>query len=124
MKRREFIGIAAAGAAGLVVPATALDVDAMPGALARPRLLAILDGGVVCALGRRYRELVPAESDASTLTQAILGDAPALPSGPLRAQLDAQVQLDFAQGRTVTLNGWVLSLTEARQSALLSLLAA
>jgi len=38
--------------------------------------------------------------------------------------VNEQVQLDFARGRTVMLNGWVLSVTEARQCALFSLLPA
>jgi hypothetical protein len=32
------------------------------------------------------------------------------------------IQRDFAEGRTVLLDGWVLSVTEARQCALYSLL--
>jgi hypothetical protein len=117
MKRREFIGMAAAGAAGFVWPQAARgELASSP--LAHPRLLEILrDERAVRELGARYRELVPNENDARSLTHAIVGT-----TGAARTQVEAQVQRDFVDGRTVTLNGWVLSVTEARQCALLSLL--
>jgi hypothetical protein len=118
MKRRDFIGIAAAGAAGLVLPAGAR-ADVAGAALARPRLLEILrDERMVRELGQRYRENAPAENEARALADAIVRDAGAA------AWVNDRVQRDFAEGRTVTLNGWVLSVTEARQCALFSLLAA
>lgn len=115
MNRRKFLGMAAAGAAGLALPA-ARARESADAALAHPRLLEILrDERAVRELGRRYRETVPAENAAPALTQAIRES---------RAQVDAQIQRDFSAGRTVTLNGWVLSVTEARQCALFSLLPA
>ena len=126
MKRRQFIGMAAAGAAGLVWPATVR--GGAPFALktlAHPHLLAVLrDGRVGRDLGRRYREIVPAEDNARTLVRAILAGPHATASAPLAARVNDQVQRDFAAGRTVTLNGWILSVTEARQCALYSLLPA
>ena len=123
MKRRDFIGITAAGVAGLAWPGTSGAADAVTRAtLAHPHLLDVLrDERLVVDLGRRYRETVPAEDDPRALEAAILADAPAAPPASARTWLDDQVQRDFATGRTVTLNGWVLSLTEARQSALFSL---
>ena len=41
-----------------------------------------------------------------------------------RAWIDDQVRDDFAAGRTVLVGGWVLSVTEARQCALFSLVSA
>ena len=58
-------------------------------------------------IGEQYRRLVPDESDWMRL------------SGPI----SALVRRDFETGRTVLVNGWVLSVTEARQCALFSLLA-
>jgi hypothetical protein len=90
--------------------------------LAHPDLLEVLrDEQLVADLGRRYREAVPAENTAAALEAAILGDARPEPSVPPRAWLSQLVQQDFEAGRTVTVNGWVLSVTEARQSALFSL---
>ena len=54
----------------------------------------------------QYRRLVP-ESDWMRL------------SGPI----SALVRRDFETGRTVLVNGWILSVNEARQCALFSLLA-
>jgi hypothetical protein len=118
MKRRDFIGITAAGVAGLAWPGTSAADAVTRATLAHPHLLDVLrDERLVADLGRRYRETVPAEDDPRALEAAILADAPT----SARTWLDDQVQRDFATGRTVTLNGWVLSLTEARQSALYSL---
>jgi hypothetical protein len=66
---------------------------------------------------------VPAERDAEALRAAILaaprasrlGETPRVPVAEL-------VRSDFAEGRTVVVHGWVLSVTEARQCALFSLL--
>ena len=131
MKRREFIGIAAVGAAGVVVPALARCDASVAATLAHPRLLELLhDDQIVRDLGRRYREIVPAEDSADTLVHAIMaGEAAefsiqhrAAPS--LCARVHEQVRRDFASGNTVTINGWILSVTEARQCALNSLLPA
>jgi hypothetical protein len=124
MKRRQFIGMAAAGAAGLAWPVAARDGEHLRlTTLAHPHLLDVLrDERVVCDLGRRYRKSVPAENSAHALAQAILADPPATATTRLNARVNHQVQRDFAEGRTVTLNGWVLSVTEARQCALYSLL--
>ena len=135
MKRREFIGIAAVGAAGVVLPAPSRGEGSFAPTLAHPRLLEILhDERRVRDLGRRYRENVPGEDTPDALAHAILREPSARGRGPistrssemvaLRARVDEQVQSDFADGRTVTLDGWILSLTEARQCALFSLLPA
>jgi hypothetical protein len=122
MKRRDFIGITAAAVAGLAWPGTSAADAVTRATLAHPHLLDVLrDQRLVADLGRRYRETVPAEDDPRALEAAILADAPTAPPASARTWLDDQVQRDFATGRTVTLNGWVLSLTEARQSALYSL---
>jgi hypothetical protein len=123
MKRRDFLGITAAGVAGLTAWPGSTDAAGVPRAtLAHPHLLNILrDDGVVAELGRSYRNAVPAESTAAALEAAILGEAPAPPPASPKAWLTDQVARDFATGRTVTLNGWVLALTEARQAALFSL---
>ena len=129
MNRREFIGIAAAGAAGVVVPAFSRGGASNAVMLAHPRLLEILrDERIVRNLGRRYRELVPAEDNPDALVHAIMAQPLAAMSvkqtsaSTLCARVDEQVQRDFGAGKTVTLNGWVLSVTEARQCALGSLL--
>ncbi len=125
MKRRQFIGIATAGTAALVWPAATRGAVAAQTSLAHPHLLEVLrnDAGVR-ALGLRYRERVPDENSSSVLEQKILTQTGAMKATALRARVKEEVQLDFARGRTVMLNGWVLSVTEARQCALFSLLPA
>lgn len=124
MKRREFIGITATGAAGLVLPARGGDRAIERGStLAAPRLLAVVhDPRIVAKIGRHYRELAPAEDDGSTLAKAILADLDPLSAGSLESRLHDRIRHDFAGGRTVTLHGWVVALTEARQCALYSLM--
>ncbi len=75
-------------------------------------------------LGVQYRAMYPRECEAEILGAAILnGDTPALMDSPtLHATLTARIRDDFAAGRTVRLQGWVLSVTEARQCALFSLI--
>ena len=131
MKRREFLGIAVAGAAGVVLPARGTPSPSVEATLAQPRLIAILhDAQLVRDLGRRYREVVPLENDANVLTAALITEVnasdttlPLLADGAtIQRGVDELVLRDFNAGRTVTLNGWILSLTEARQCALFSLL--
>jgi hypothetical protein len=124
MKRRDFLGMTAAGVTGLAAwQSGSVEAAGVARAtLAHPDLLGVLrDERLVADLGRRYREVVPAERTAPALEAAILADAPASSSVAPRAWLADLVQRDFEAGRLVTLDGWVLSVTEARQSALFSL---
>ena len=131
MKRREFIGIAAVGAAGVVVPMPVRGQSSAAATLAHPRLLAIVrDEHVVAELGRRYRALVPNENAEVVLMRMIQDDLHGVHSELTRdiaaqsfqARVDRLVQADFDHGRTMMLQGWILSQTEARQCALFSLL--
>ena len=130
MNRRQFLGLSATSAlvAGLTGGAcgaganAAFDLDA----LARPDLLSILGADAVRAIGLRYRRLVPRENQVQALHATILATRP-WPSRvpwPVCPSIADMVQDDFAAGRTIVVQGWVLSATEARQSALFSLLSA
>ena len=102
MNRRDFLRVSALGAAVLTVPAR----EDAAAAAAHPDLVSVLGPERVRDIGVQYRRLVP-ESDWMRL------------SGPI----STMVRRDFEMGRTVLVNGWVLSVTEARQCALFSLLA-
>lgn len=122
MKRRAFLGLAAASTAGLVLPATARIRESFAPAPINPHLLEVLhDAQLVRNIGRRYRDMAPEENNARVLAEAILAQGPGTVTAALSARLDQQVQDDFASGRTVNVNGWILSVTEARQCALYSL---
>lgn len=130
MDRRHFITRAAAGALALGLPGAAWQTgpSANLQTLARPALLDMLGDRRVRDLGMHYREMYPMEYDADILSSDILGaailgsDMPALTDAPtLHTHLKTTIRSDFAAGRTVLLRGWVLSVTEARQCALFSL---
>ena len=114
------MGGAAVAALGIACGA---DSDVQSAALARPELLDALGAQRIQALGARYREMVPTERDAASLRDAIRRSLP--PStrlaGSDASPLARLVHDDFDAGRTVVVDGWILSATEARQCALFSL---
>ena len=129
MDRRQFLRVTAAGAVtGLSVPVIGASArgadDRTLRALAYPNLLGVLGAERVHAIGVSYREATPAERDADALRTAIAIARTAEGVGGEHARLDsgALVARDFADERTVLVDGWVLSVTEARQCALFSLL--
>lgn len=126
MDRRSFVRVAGATVLGVAtIGCTARELsDAR--ALARPELLVALGDGPVRQIGARYRAMTAGERNVDALRDAIAR------SRPLRERLFGaapppiadMVRDDFEQGRTVEISGWLLSVTEARQCALYSLLAA
>ena len=125
MKRRKFLEITAVGALALGVPGAAwrFHSSSVMRFLAQPGLCTMLGDHRVRELGQRYREACPAESTVETLSVAVLGSRrPGQVHGSaLRKRLNRQVRDDFDAGRTILLDGWMLSATEARQCALFSL---
>lgn len=122
MHRRQFIHAAAAGALALGLPAASWPpaLPPNPHVLARPELLGMLGEVHVRAIGLHYRKSLPDAGDVEAMRTAIMMNAeygPALPE-----QLRQQIRGDFGAGRTLLIDGWVLSVTEARQCALFSLL--
>ncbi len=118
MNRRRFLGVSAASAlAGLVGSTRGASANAAINlhALAQPGLLSLIGPEAVRKIGLRYRALVPTEHDVHTLYAAILA------ARPRPSSIAGLVTQDFAIGRTIVLQGWVVSVTEARQSALFSL---
>lgn len=121
MNRRRFLGATVAGAAVLGLPgALWAQSSPFPAILAQPDLIALLGRDRVRDIGIHYRTTFPHESSAAVLSETILDQLQ--PSDPLPASLTQQIQDDFAAGRTVLADGWVLAVTEARQCALFSLI--
>ena len=109
MQRRHFLFLTAA-AFGVTPSAFGHRTHGAPLGLAQPDLLALLgDADCVYRIGCAYRATVPHEAAAAHLTALLRPAAPAF---------EAQIRADFAEGRTVCLDGWILSITEARQCAL------
>lgn len=122
--RRQFLQLVAAGAlVGLTSGACASDEAGDARAVAQPALLGMLGADRVRELGVRYRQMVPEENRETALRGAITDGGQRGLRFPWtsRPSLARQVRDDFADGRTVLVNGWVLSATEARQCALFSL---
>jgi hypothetical protein len=123
LDRRRFLQVAAIGVvAAVVYPACEGDSDRGDSAVDQPGLLRMLGSERVRDLGIQYRSKTPGESSASALRAKISGGrrGPRIPFIGHQS-IDDQIRDDFSQGRTALVDGWVLSVTEARQAALFSL---
>jgi hypothetical protein len=118
--RRRFLQLSALG-----VLAAVADSACAPGergtALDHPALVEVLGEERVREIGTHYRAATPGERSADALRAAISSGRgfhlPFFGNGSLAGV----IKDDFANGRTVLVDGWVLSVTEARQAALFSL---
>lgn len=111
MKRRVFILSAVAGAGVLSASAYYFfsDADYDP-ALADPQALSFIwDAKTIKDIGNQYRAINPDEASQRALVK-LLNTTPD----------DQTIANEFATGKTVVIDGWILSLTEARQCALAS----
>jgi hypothetical protein len=133
--RRRFLGLAA-GAAALAVFPAATGARAGPAAdelaLARRLVGLFAAPGSAAEVGRRYLRAAPQEASVRRLVAAIAagsgdgageraGRLDALGPAALRAELAGRIRADFAVGRLVRLDGWMLSATETRLMALAAL---
>jgi hypothetical protein len=122
LDRRRFLQLAATGmVAGLTTSACARDAAEDAGALSGPALLEMLGPERVREIGAQYRAEVRTENTAAILRHAISNSQHRQFPWIRRRSIKEQIRDDFAAGRTVVVNGWVLSETEARQCALYSL---
>ena len=89
---------------------------------AHPFVSLIKNPETAIAAGDAYLEAYPAEADPNALPVAILPNfLGSFNAETLRKAFTQQVAADFAEGRLVELNGWVLARTEARLFALCAL---
>lgn len=130
MRRRSLLGTLGLGTALWAVCAGQARAWLRPGSgLGTTQLLAVLarpDSAAV--VGRAYLAGHPHEADrtrlGADLDQALRcqGCDPAQASDDhLRAALARQIRADFAASRTVRVDGWILSTTEARLCGLAAL---
>lgn len=101
MKRRKFIllSLAATGAASL--PFAGCSPHDAPEMLSK-----LCDEKTMREIGREYLAKHPAENNRDALK---------------KLTRPADIRAEFSNGNVVVIKGWVLSLTEARQCALLTL---
>jgi hypothetical protein len=127
---RRSIVVALVQAGGLALtlgrrPAVAATVSpAADPAVAKLRSLVTDPAGARC-IGQMYLRQAPAEQDPTHLASLLLSslqlsshDALRLRRRALARLFSVGVRADFAAGRTVVLDGWMLSRTEARVCAL------
>ena len=127
LDRRRFVQLTAAGmAASLTDSACTRDSTEDARALATPRLLEMLGAERAREIGARYRAAVPNENSSAALRAAISDSRHRTFALPWvgSESVEQQVREDFAAARTVIVDGWVLSVTEARQCALFSFIPA
>lgn len=75
----------------------------------------------ITRIGRRYRQDHPEEDDHEVLLELLGVGVGDVASSDFLPSLDEQATEDYAADRTVQLDGWVLSVTEGRAAALVSL---
>ena len=92
-----------------------------------PYLLShICDAKTIKAIGDAYRKKVTDEDSGNKLMDILFTDgtqsavSSSSADSVINSYLEQKSHNDFVNGNTVTVNGWVLSYTEARQCALYS----
>lgn len=123
MERRTFVKLSAYTALILTVPFADSCKSNTDDPLEQPLLFShIVDAKTIKEAGVAYRKATVSEDNKATLTQLLAGTNTSANKKTLQSLLDKQVVQDFKSGKTVTVSGWVLSVTEARQCALFSIL--
>ncbi len=123
MERRAFVRLSAYTALVLSMPL--LDSCSKPedNPLALPLFFShIADVKTITEAGLAYRKANRGEDDRTELAKILSGNETSGDKKAIEAALDNRVKQDFQTNKTVTVSGWVLSLTEARQCALFSIL--
>lgn len=128
MNRRLFVklGIFSAGAMSLPL-LNCRSNDQYNVLLHQPTFLwQICDENALREIGLAYRKLKPDEEKKNRLVSILTAEAgdKKLSSKASNKQVESflnnKIQTEFKKNETVTVKGWVLSLTEARQCALFS----
>ncbi len=129
MKRKTFIKTIAALVSGTIVPLYIFRKKF--GQFYQPlkypeSLVQLFDKKAITGLGVSYRSKHSSENDVSRLRQLLLADSEGKiydeeEKIALGEMLKKETKNDFETGKTAIVNGWVLSITEARQCALFSL---
>jgi hypothetical protein len=131
VKRRSFIFISLVGATTIAIPLLNCNNrdKAIKKYLAQPSFLShICDAKTIREIGYAYKAQFPAEAKEELLVNLLLagGTDKLFSHSPgnslINSFLDKKIQQDFKTGKTVIVNGWILSVTEAKQCALFSMI--
>ncbi len=126
MKRSVFIKLTVAGAAAVALPLTyGCGGNSAKKLIAEPEfLLKLIDVKTLYETGQAYIKKFPVEDNEKKLTDLLVENSAIVQSSDTKAIhlfFDKKIHDDFESGNTVIVNGWILSLTEARQCALFSI---
>lgn len=125
LSRRDFLGILSAGVPGAVLGLAAVGWDRRGRKAVGASWIRHVEG--LSGDTRRIGELYLGRADPSTTEAELIGlvehRVPALGTSPVTAShfrrlVNAAIGRDFAEGKTVRVEGWLLSATEARLAAL------
>ena len=127
MKRKEFIQLSAFATAAIRLPLlNSCNAPVSDQAMAQLNFLSrLFDEQTIKTTGASYLQKIPAEKSHNKLVQ-LLADGSSIAGSSdesaIHQYLEEKIKKDFDEGKTVMVNGWVLSVTEARQCALFSLI--
>lgn len=126
MQRRDFIYLSACMAVALAVPVATGCEAGQTGVESQPFFFSqVADVKTIVNTGNVYRKKHPEEDDKSRLAELLLTGSTLQSSSDseaIRQMLIKNVHEDFKKCNTNIVAGWILSLTEARQCALFSIL--
>ena len=112
MERRRFVILALAGTAVVSLPLSQCRSNTERD---RPEhLYSLIGKSKTIEIGKAYVEQFPSERDRKKLTALISATFDEQPASPV----NVSIENEFRNGKVVIINGWILSLTEARQTAL------
>lgn len=122
MDRRKFIGIGVTAATIPFLPSCKQDHQWLSVMAVPLNLAPFCDKNELFAIGEKYLQMFPKENDKYQLQDLLISSNHFTDKETLLATLEKQKMAEFRQGETVIIKGWVLSKTEARQTALYSLI--
>lgn len=125
MDRRIFLKLSSFSAAAIGLSLQGCANDELASALSKPTFFSrFADQQTIHNAGADYLKSVPSENSKSKLLDMLKDgvDASAKDNATIQIVIGQKVQHDFDHGDTIISDGWVLSVTEARQCALFSLL--
>jgi hypothetical protein len=124
MKRRDFIQLSAFTAAAISFPLLhSCRSTVNENAISQPVFLSrLFDKETINEVGKSYLQKSPQENNEDKLVQLLANNSTTTDEKGIHEYLDKTIRNDFETGNTITVKGWVLAITEARQCALFSLL--
>lgn len=128
MERKKFLLISAVAVAAIAIPVSQCGRrHHRDKPMEQPRILGLFCGEEeIRAIGKQYRALTPDEDKKKRLIELLLsGNAgqkiTSNANSIVSDWLDKKIKEEFKEGKTIIANGWVISVTEARQCALFSM---